>query len=286
MQEIFSDKNERIATLTTSEVFELHNILCNNYEMLPEMEPVSPSGVKNQHMLESAVNRQLIGAGSYYKYSNVFSNCATLVFGLVKNHAFHNGNKRIGFLALLKHLYQNGYVLRAGIKHNEVYELLRSLAANELYYHAKGYYQNFLKINFISSYVKWTDEYSIKYLAHWLRQNTEHKNTKIKRKTIAINDFIRMLKAKELIVNFTGRYLLIQKKQTFLQEILGQKPFKRDFIIKDSKNITLHLVDQIRKEFQLSFQDGVDNSAFYNEEDLLTSEILSYKKIIYQLAKI
>lgn len=38
---------------------------------------------------------------------------AAYAFGLVKNHPYRDGNKRIGFLAMVTFLGMNGYDLRA-----------------------------------------------------------------------------------------------------------------------------------------------------------------------------
>lgn len=283
MQEIFCPPNGRIVTITTDEILELHGVLCKHYDLLPEMEPVSPPGVKNHNLLESAVSRQLVGSGDWYKYSDIYSNCATLVFGLVKNHSFHNGNKRIGFLALIKHLYNNGYVIRPHLKHKEIYELLRTLADNALNEHAMIFNKHFYKQYKHNN--KWSDEIQVKYLSQWLRSNSEHKNTKIKQKTISINELERILKAKKLDTSFSGKFLTVTKKNSFLHDLFSTKKFKRDYIIKDLRNIPLNLVEQMRRDFEISFMDGVDNSSFYTDEDVFSSEVASYKKIIYKLAK-
>lgn len=282
MLEIYCNGKDRIVTLTTDEVIKLHQILCENYNLLPEMEPVSPPGVKNKNLLESAVSRQIVGTGDFYKYSNVFSNCATLVFGLVKNHSFHNGNKRIGFLAMIKHLYLNGYVLSPNVKHKEIYDLLRTLANSSMHEHSEIYYKHYYKKN---RKVKWTDQKELEYLSLWLKRSTEHKNKKIKPKSIPVNDLTRILQMKNLNVNFTGKHLVVSRPLSILENLLFKKTFKREYLIKDYKNVPLGLIEQIRSEFEISFQDGVDNSTFFNEDELLNNEIISYKKIIYRLAK-
>ncbi|MFN8712655.1 MAG: type II toxin-antitoxin system death-on-curing family toxin [Bacteroidota bacterium] len=284
MEEIYNNKRERIQLLTCKDIIELHNILCKNYKLLPEMEPISPSGVKSINMLESAVSRQMVGSGDYYKYSDYFSNCATLVFGLVKNHSFHNGNKRIGFLAMIKHLYSNGYVIRPQIKHNEIYELLRQLADSSLNNHAEVYNRKFVKQN--KKEDGWNDEMQISYLTYWLRKNTEHKNTKAKKKGVPVNELEKILQAKGLTTKFSGKYLAVIKQKSFFESIFSRKPeWKRDYLIKDSKNVHANLIEQIRKDFGVAFLDGVDNSAFYSDEEVINNEIIAYKKIIYRLAK-
>lgn len=238
--------------------------------------------IKSENLLESAVSRQTVGSGDYYKYSNVFSNCATLVFGLVKNHSFHNGNKRIGFLAMIKHLYLNGYVISPHIKHKEIYELLRTLADSTLYEHAEEYFKHYHKQ---TKKTKWTDQVAIDYITLWLKKCTEHKNTKIKPRTIPVNDLTRILKVKNLKIDFDGKHLSVSKQNNFIENLLLKKVFKRDYLIKDYKNVPLGIIEQIRTEFGISFQDGVDNSTFFNEDNLLSNEIMAYKKIIYKLAK-
>jgi death-on-curing family protein len=282
MLEIYCNGKDRVVTLTTDEIVELHEILCKNYDLLPEMEPVSPAGIKDKNLLESAVSRQTVGSGEYYKYSNIYSNCATLVFGLVKNHSFHNGNKRIGFLAMIKHLYLNGYVICPEIRHKEIYELLRTLANSTMNEHAEIYFKHYYKQTKRS---KWTDQTEIEYLTLWLKRSTEHKNTKIKPKSIPVNDLTRILKVKNLKIEFDGKHLSVSKQKNFIEDLLFKKTFKRDYLIKDYKNVPLGIIEQIRTEFGISFQDGVDNSTFFNEDDLLSNEIMAYKKIIYKLAK-
>lgn len=57
-------------------------------------DPVFPHGVKSHALLESAVNRQHSGSGSWLKYADPIANAATLAFGICCDHPFHNGNKR------------------------------------------------------------------------------------------------------------------------------------------------------------------------------------------------
>lgn len=166
----FSSSGNKIVTLEASDIIDLHKILCDNFELLPEMEPISPTGVKNYNLLESAIGRQSSGFGDFFKYPDCYSNCATLIFGLVKNHTFHNGNKRIGFLAMIKHLYANGYVIAPGIKHSEIFELLRLLANSQLNKQAIKYNNKFIKQNKLNKNGKWDDDLTIKYIANWLKK--------------------------------------------------------------------------------------------------------------------
>lgn len=126
------DRARKIHVLTKESIQHLHDLLSENIHLLEEMDPVEPRGIKSKAMLESAVAWQKTGFGEYYKYPDCFSNCATLVFGIIKNHSFHNGNKRTGLLALIKHLYVNGYVLSPNTSSNELYDFLVAIADSKL----------------------------------------------------------------------------------------------------------------------------------------------------------
>jgi death-on-curing family protein len=289
MKDIYTNLGGSVLTLSAEDILELHSLLCNNYLLLPQMEPVSPPGLKSLNLLESAISRQHVGSGEFYKYPDMYSNCATLIYGLVKNHAFHNGNKRVGFLSMLKHLYINGKVIKADVKHVEIYELLRSLADKEgsLEDHAKNFHQKFLKsVKFSNRAITdWTTEVEIRYIASWLKDHTEHKSRKIKFKTIAVSELQDVLRSKGLHTAFDGKFLKISKPNSKLEDLLFRKPYRKIYTIKKIKNIPLNIVEDIRRDFNLSILDGVDNNSFYNDENLLSEEIISYKKIIYKLAK-
>ena len=51
-------------------------------------------GVRDLNLLGSAIGRQSASFGGKTKYTNPVDICATLFYGLVKNHSFSDGNKR------------------------------------------------------------------------------------------------------------------------------------------------------------------------------------------------
>jgi len=69
-------------------------------------------GVRDENVLESALARPK-QKWHYDPESDVPSLAAAYAFGLVKNHPYRDGNKRIGFLAMATFLDINGYELDA-----------------------------------------------------------------------------------------------------------------------------------------------------------------------------
>lgn len=64
-------------------------------------------GLRDEGMLESALSRPLQKAA--YGEPDVFELAAAYLFGLVKNHPFVDGNKRIAFAAADTFLVFNGF---------------------------------------------------------------------------------------------------------------------------------------------------------------------------------
>ena len=65
-------------------------------------------GVRDENVLESALARAR-QKWHYAEQTDVSGLAAAYAFGLVKNHPYRDGNKRIGFLAMVTFLGLNGY---------------------------------------------------------------------------------------------------------------------------------------------------------------------------------
>ena len=66
-------------------------------------------GVRDENVLESALARPQ-QKWHYAKETDIPGLAAAYAFGLVRNHPYRDGNKRIGFLAMVTFLGTNGYV--------------------------------------------------------------------------------------------------------------------------------------------------------------------------------
>ena len=65
-------------------------------------------GVRDENVLESALARAQ-QKWHYAERTDMSGLAAAYAFGLVKNHPYRDGNKRIGFLAMVTFLGLNGY---------------------------------------------------------------------------------------------------------------------------------------------------------------------------------
>ena len=93
------------------------------------------SGLRDEGLLESALNRPR--HRFFYAKPNLFELAAAYAFGLVRNHPFIDGNKRIGFAVAIVFLQVNGAEFRADEADAALQTL--ALAAHEL--DERGYAQ-------------------------------------------------------------------------------------------------------------------------------------------------
>lgn len=89
-------------------------------------------GVRDEGLLESALSAPFQGFGDAEVYPSLQQKAARLGYGLVKNHPFVDGNKRIGAHAMLVFLALNGVVLQ--YTQQELSDVVLQVAAGEKEY--------------------------------------------------------------------------------------------------------------------------------------------------------
>ena len=87
-------------------------------------------GLRDLGALESAIAQPFATFGGEDLYPTVVEKAAALAFSLVSNHAFVDGNKRVGHAAMETFLVLNGLELRATSDEQE--ELILRLASGGL----------------------------------------------------------------------------------------------------------------------------------------------------------
>ena len=86
-------------------------------------------GLRDEGLLDSALARPL-NAYAYHAASSIAELAASYGFGIAKNHAFVDGNKRAAFLSVGLFLAINGYRLKAG--QLDAIQIMLAVAAGEL----------------------------------------------------------------------------------------------------------------------------------------------------------
>ena len=90
------------------------------------------SGVRDENMLISALETPFQSYEGQELYPSIQAKAARLCYGLVKNHAMIDGNKRIGAHVMLVFLALNGVELQYTQK--EFYSIILELASSKIEY--------------------------------------------------------------------------------------------------------------------------------------------------------
>ena len=87
-------------------------------------------GVRDQNGLESAIAQPEMAFGGIDLYPTIEDKAAASGFSLVMNHPFFDGNKRVGYIAIVLFLKFNGFELTSTVDDAE--QTILKLAAGEL----------------------------------------------------------------------------------------------------------------------------------------------------------
>lgn len=88
------------------------------------------AGIRDEGMLELALNNPFQLFEGKELYPSIQAKAARLCFGLVKNHAMIDGNKRLGTHVMLVFLALNGYELSYSQK--ELSDVILALASGDI----------------------------------------------------------------------------------------------------------------------------------------------------------
>lgn len=107
--------------LTKDQIIMLHEAIYKRYG--------GDVGVLNDGMLDSAMQAPFQTFDGTELYPETKDKIIRLAYGLIKNHSFRDGNKRIGALVLLTLLEINGYHVNAS--NEEFADIIMGIAASE-----------------------------------------------------------------------------------------------------------------------------------------------------------
>jgi death on curing protein len=108
--------------LTLAEVLDLHARILE--------QSGGAAGIRDLGSIESCVAQPQMTFGGQELYPTIETKAAAICFSLVMNHAFVDGNKRIGHAAMETFLVLNGFQLVASVEDGE--QTILRLAAGQL----------------------------------------------------------------------------------------------------------------------------------------------------------
>ena len=106
--------------LTYEQVIAIHSLQLRRFG--------GASGLRDEGMLRSAIERSV--NKWHYEQADLLELAAAYAFGLAKNHAFVDGNKRIAFMSAIIFLRKNG--VRFAPDQAQATAMMMALAAGEV----------------------------------------------------------------------------------------------------------------------------------------------------------
>lgn len=256
-------------TIGIHEVLQAHFLLADFFAQTGE--GLGGVGPKNVDLLHSALNRQFAEFGGKPKWTNRLDICASLMFGLIKNHPFHDANKRTAFLTSILHLQKIG---RTPIITDVEYEdFTVAIADNGL----ESYTQNGFNINS-------THDREIKIISYFLKRST--RDIELRSKIITYNELDQILGRRGLrIENPNGNRIDLVR---FL-DLDGNRLEKPKRIAHIgfhgwSKQISERDLKIVREASKLDARHGYDSQSFFNGLDDPLTLIQKYKAPLERLA--
>lgn len=264
-----------ISMLGTEDVKTIHDILTADFELAED--PISPSGIKSEHLLESAISRQHTGFGNKMKYDSAILNAASLTYGICSNHPFHNGNKRTSLVAMLCHLDKNDLTFKEDVSHSELYQFMLDIASHR----------------FATTTVKGATDVSdgeVQQMAQWMRKRT--RRVENGERLVTFRELRTILQAHgyhlEDLHNNTVDVVKYEEKSTWLGLRTEKKRVRvmRMSYPSDGQVVGRGLLRDLRKRCELSEREGIDSKIFYTKSLPTDHFVISYRGTLRRLARV
>lgn len=231
-------------------------------------------GVKDFNLLGSALGRQVSGYGHYLKWKKPEEICATLFYGLIMNHAFHDANKRTALLTLLYHLLKFGRTIDCQQKE---FENLAVAIANDTLNEFPGFKRNI--------YQKHEDK-EIIFISDFIRKNT--RDLEKRYYPVTYQEFDGLLRRHGFYMEITGAFANIIGTETRsgflgLSKVSYHKRYIQVGFMGWKRQINARAVKEILKAVGLTAENGVDSKVFFKDAEPLTALIDQYKGPLIRL---
>jgi death-on-curing family protein len=264
-----------VPCLSVGDVLRAHYLVANHFYL--EGEGIGGLGPRSRELLESAVYRQVASFGGLVKWDRLFDVTATLFFGVIRNHAFYDANKRTAFLSALYQLYQAGFC--PSVSEKEFEDLTVDVADRKLHKYSR--YRDLVRSGL--------PDPEVRFISKWLKDNTR----RIDHRRYAIT-----YRELEVILRRYGFYM--ESPDNNYIDIIRYETKRRAFGILSPREERVRVgrigfprwtcqvlpqtIKLVRKMTGLSAKDGFDSGAFFHGLDPMQSLITSYNEPLLRLA--
>lgn len=233
-------------------------------------------GPIDKGLLSSAVAMQIVECSGNLKWKTDYEKCSALFYGLIKNHPFHDCNKRTALLTTLYYLSKLNLTPTA---HHKELEIITRIIASNTIQDRKAF----------KPYSKFENG-EIRFLAQYLQKNTRPIDKKYY--VITYNELNNKLGGFGYYLNNPHGNLIdiirIGKRSSLFGVRNNREKHTRVGTIGFSgwtRELPRKEMRLLREYTGLSAKDGFDSQVVYNEAPPLSSLINAYSGVLQRLAK-
>ncbi|MFC1855989.1 type II toxin-antitoxin system death-on-curing family toxin [Thermodesulfobacteriota bacterium] len=259
-------------SISALEVLKAHFLICDYFYQ--NDGDIGGLGPRDINLLLSAVSRQFTSFNGVERHKTDYERCATLFFGLIKNHPFHDGNKRTAFLIAIYQLWKIGRLP------DEKHKKFETLAVRT----AEGKLKEYSRFGDLSKKKK-HDNPEVKFLAHFFKKNTRSKDKSMYLLTYRqLDNKLRnySFKLDHQDRNFIHVVRINEKRKLLKTKKVEQKIYKIGFP-GWSKEVAKSVMNKVLKETKLNAQYGYDSKVFFHDTEPLPALISLYHGILMKL---
>lgn len=264
-------------TVGLQEILRVHFLIADYF--YNEGEGIGGIGPKDINLLHSARYRQFVSFDGIKKWSDPFDICATLFFGIVKDHPLHDANKRTAFLVSLYHMHKIGRCPAAPQKRFEDFAI--AVAESRL-----------AKYRRYKAFTEKQEEPEIRYIADFFNRNTRAVDNRYY--TITFNQLNTILhKFRFGLENLRGNHIDVVRYETRRAKLGMLRIGKRETVpVRVAKigfpgwksQVGKGAINTVRKETGLIAKRGYDSQTFYQGADPIPALISQYHGPLRRLA--
>lgn len=263
--------------LSAREVLRAHYCIAQHF--LDEGEGIGGIGSKDAGLLLSALSRQHVRLGTVDKYPSVHDKAATLLFGLIMNHPFHDANKRTAYLSTVHYLYSQGYMI--GVSEKALEDMTVLIAERAL-----SKFRRFKELK------KKVNDPEVLFLSHYLKQNTrkidrrQYLVTYRELQKILSRYGVSMENPQSRTIDVVKDFEVVKRTGLFGRQT---KTIERRRVCAFgfagwTKTVGKGRLDHLRKQLELTPEFGIDSQAFFNEVDDMKLLLGMYENALVRLA--
>ena len=250
--------------LSVREVLKAHFLVANFFAT--EGNGLGGIGPREEgHLLLSALSRQSVGLGGEMKWTDDFQIAATALFGLVKNHPFHDGNKRTALLSVLHLLEKRGRM--ASVDKRKFESLVVAIAEGR-------YRRDHLHVHLREEHPP--DDADVMYIASRLRNMT--------RRLDRTHHPVTYRQLGKLLRNFGFDLRRPDNNRIDVVRLSDNQPIHRMGFPSMTKQVARGELKTVRKACGLWETDGVDSKAFFEGAEAMSFLLSEYASSLRKLA--